>query len=138
MKYPSHDQTCELNFIDNDRLNVFQVFLCSPPLDKVESRVCIGRGVEEIMFPHIGPPTGRRNTVTFQLFSPKEQVGTASVTFHWEKEVDPNGLLSLYTPCDPFEIVREMKKQTKSKWIGLAKAKMGFTPKYPIVIVPGV
>jgi hypothetical protein len=115
-----------------------QIYICSSHSESIASRIRIGRGVTNILFPALGiPQETLSSSLNFDLFSTSNCIGTATMSFHWERVADSLELHRLYLPFDPLEEARELKKDANSKWIGSAKSKMGYRPKYPIVIVPG-
>jgi len=51
---------------------------------------------------------------------------------------DRKKYLGLYKDYDPFEQMEQERKQAGLKRTGLLKAKLGYVPKYPILLVPGM
>ncbi len=49
-----------------------------------------------------------------------------------------NKIFDKYTPFDRLADVNMIKKFTKQRSIGLAKVELGYRPKYPVIIIPGL
>jgi hypothetical protein len=115
-------------------LSVGKVWFSDGSTDDVSSKVRIGWGV-------ISMNLNKSNVEkTVEIISPVGVVGSVTLLLRLSAldEVTQSVLLSSYQSKSSRAIPREIRRKTQTKRIGLGKATMGFVPKYPIVIVPGI